>query len=64
MNKKERTNRFKSLSSSERKALIIKKMKEKGINLGSGIPNKIYNSYDIYELIQIAKGFQELREKK
>ena len=40
MNKEERTKRFKSMSSMQRQELILKKMKERGIELGSGIPNK------------------------
>jgi len=52
------------MSSSERKALILKKMKAKGIELGSGIPNKKYDSKEIYELIHIANCFPELREGK
>ena len=40
MNKKELTKKFKSMSSTERKALILKKMKALGIDLGSGIPKK------------------------
>ena len=61
---KERKKRFKTMSSSERKALILKKMKAKGIKVGSGIPNKKYDSQEIYELIHIADFFPELREKK
>ena len=34
---------IRSLSSEQRKALILKKMKEKDIKVGSGVPNKIYN---------------------
>jgi len=64
VNKEERTKRFKSISSMERQELILKKMKEKGIELGSGIPNKKYNSKEVYELIHIASCFPELREKK
>ena len=64
MNKKERTKRFKSMSSSQRQELILKKMKERGIHVGSGIPNKIYDSKEVYELIHIASCFPELREKK
>ena len=45
-----------------RQELIIKKMKERGIEVGSGIPNKKYDSSEVYELIQIAKCFPELRE--
>ena len=64
MNKEERTRRFKSLSSKQRQELILKKMKERGIELGSGFPNKKYDSKEVYELIHIASCFPELREKK
>ena len=64
MNKEERTKRFKSMSSMQRQELILKKMKERGIEVGSGTPNKKYNSEEVYELINIATCFQELREKK
>ena len=63
MNKEERIKKFKSMSSSERKALILKKMKAIGIEVGSGIPNKKYNSEEVFELIHIANCFPELREK-
>ena len=64
MNKEERTKRFKSMSSMQRQELILKKMKEKGIEVGSGIPNKKYDSQEVYELIHIANCFPELRDKK
>jgi len=64
VNKEERTKRFKSLSSMQRQELILKKMKERGIEVGSGIPNKKYDSKEVYELIYIANCFPELREKK
>ena len=64
MNKEERTKRFKSISSMQRQELILKKMKERGIEVGSGITNKKYDSKEVYELIQIANCFPELREKK
>ena len=64
MNKEERTKRFKSMSSIQRQELILKKMKERGIEVGSGIPNKKYDSEEVYELIHIANCFQELREGK
>ncbi len=64
MNKEERINRFKSMSSRQRQELILKKMKERGIEAGSGIPNKKYDSQEVYELIQIANCLPELREKK
>ena len=62
MNKEELTKKFKSMSSTERKALILKKMKALGIEVGSGIPNKKYDNKEIYELIHIAKCFPELRK--
>ena len=64
MNKEERIKKFKSMSSLQRQELILKKMKERGIEVGSGIPNKKYDSKEIYELISIANCFPELREKK
>jgi len=64
VNKEQRIKRFKSMSSIQRQELIFKKMKEKGIEVGSGIPNKKYDSKEIYELIHIANCFPELREKK
>ena len=51
------------MSSMQRQELILKKMKEKGIEVGSGIPSKKYNSKEVYELIHIANCFPELREK-
>ena len=63
MNKEERKKRFKSMSSSDRQKLILEKMKAKGIEVGSGVPNKNYDSEEIYELIHIANCFPELREK-
>ncbi len=64
MNKEERTKRFMSMSSRQRQELIIKKMKYRGIEVGSGIPNKNYDSQEVYELIHIANCFPELRDKK
>ena len=64
MNKEERIKLFKSMSRSERQVLISKKMKAKGIEVGSGVPNKKYDSKEVYELIQIVNCFQELRRKK
>ena len=62
MNKEERIKRFKSMSSIERQELILKKMRKRGIEVGSGIPDKKYDSSEVYELIQIAKCFPQLRE--
>ena len=64
MSKEERIKRFKSMSSMQRQELILKKMKEIGLEVGSGIPNKKYDSKEVYELIHIANFFPELREKK
>ena len=63
MNKQERIKRFKSMSSIQRQELILKKMKERGIELGSGIPNKTYDSKEVYELIHIANFLPELKKK-
>ena len=63
MNKEERRKRFKSMTSQQRQKLILKKMKAKGIEIGSGVPNKKYDSEEVYELIQIANCIPELREK-
>ena len=37
-------------------------MKERGIEVGSGIPNKKYDNKEVYELIHIVNCFPELRE--
>ena len=64
MNKEERIKKFKSMSSRQRQELIFQKMKERGIEIGSGIPNKKYDSKELYELIHIANYMPELRKKK
>ena len=51
------------MSIHQRKELILKKMKVKKIEVGSKVPNKNYNSEEVYELIHIANCFPELREK-
>ena len=63
MNKEERIKKFKLMSSKERQELILKKMNAKGIEVGSGVSNKKYNSEEIYELINIASCFPELRKQ-
>ena len=50
------------MSRSERQELILRKMKSKGIKVGSGVLNKKYDSSEVYELIQIANCFPELRD--
>ena len=63
MNKEERRRKYKSMTSLERQELILKKMKDKGIEVGSGVPDKKYDTEEVYELIHIANCFPELREK-
>ena len=63
LNKKERKLLYKSMTSNERKALILKKMKLKGIDIGSGVPHKNYDKEEVFDLIKIANCFPELREK-
>ena len=65
MDKKKRTEFFRSMTSDQRKELILKKMKAKNIEVGSGVPNKTYHkqSKEINELIRIANCFPELRNK-
>ena len=52
------------MSRIQRQELILKKMKDKGIEVGSGIPKKKYDSREVYELIQIVNFFPELRRGK
>ena len=63
LDKEERNKKYRSMTSQERQVLILKKMKAKGIEVGSGVPDKIYDSAEIYELIHIANYLPELREK-
>ena len=64
LDKKERRKKYKSMTSKERQELILQKMKAKGIEIGSGVPNKKYDSEEVYELIHIANCFPELRNKE
>ena len=52
------------MTSDQRQKLILKKMKAKGIEVGSGVPDKKYENEEVYELIHIANCFPELREKR
>ena len=63
LDKEERSKKYKSMSSLQRQELILKKMKTKRIEVGSGVPNKNYDSDEFYKLINIANCFPELREK-
>ena len=53
------------MTSEQRRKLILKKMKAKGIQVGSGVPNKTYYkaNEDVNDLIKIANCFPELRTK-
>ena len=63
LDKEERRKKYKSMTSQDRQELILKKMKAKGIEVGSGVSNKRYDSEEVYELIHIANCFPELRGK-
>ena len=60
LNKEERRKKYKAMTSQERQELILEKMKVKGIEVGIGLPNKKYNSAEVYELIHIANCFPKL----
>ena len=51
------------MTGQQRQELILEKMKAKGIEVGSGVPDKKYDSEEGNELIHIANCFPELREK-
>ena len=62
----ERKERFKAMSSADRKALIRSKMQVKGLQEGSGVPGKDLSSYDrdeIWDLIQVTRCFPEIQTK-
>ena len=62
----EKKERFKAMSSDERKALIREKMKAEGLREGSGVPGKDLSSYDrdeIWDLIQVTSSFPEMQTK-
>ena len=65
LDKKKRIEFFRSMTSDQRKELILKKMKAKNIKVGSGVPNKNYQkqSKEVNELIRITNCFPELRNK-
>lgn len=60
----DRKERFKAMTSDERKVLIRKKMKDQGLQEGSGVPGKSLSSYEldeIWELIQVTSCFPEMQ---
>ena len=54
---------FKSMTTDQRQELILKKMKDKGIEVGTAVQDKKYESEEVYELIHLVNCFPELREK-
>ena len=65
LDKKKRTEFFRSMTSDQRKELILKKMKAKNIKVGSGVTNKTYYKQreEVNDLIEIANCFPELRKE-
>ena len=64
--REERKERFKAMSSADRKALIRTKMKAEGLQEGSGVPGKNLSSYErneIWDLIQVTSCFPEMQTK-
>ena len=63
MEKKKRLELFRSMTSDQRKKLILEKMKAKNIKIGSGVPDKNYykQSEEVSDLIRIVNCFPELR---
>ena len=59
--KEQRIKRFKSMTSQERIELILKKMEEKDIHIGSGVPFRHYENNEVRDLIRITNCFPELR---
>ena len=62
----ERKERFKSMPSAERMALIKAQMKAEGLQEGSGVPAKDLSSYDqdeIWDLIKVTSCFPEMQTK-
>ena len=53
------------MTSKERIKLILKKMKAKGIQVVSGVPNKTYHNQnkEVNELIRITNCFPKFRNK-
>ena len=63
----ERKERFKAMSTDERKSLIRSKMKTQGLVEGSGVPGTNLSSYDrdeIWELIQVTASLSEMQTKR
>ena len=50
-----RKERFKAMSSAERKSLIRAKMKAQGLEEGSGVKGSTYDDDEVIDLIQITR---------
>tara|TARA_A100001035_G_C27529006_1_gene384391 strand:+ start:131 stop:319 length:189 start_codon:yes stop_codon:yes gene_type:complete len=61
LKKRRNKKKYTLLSREERINLLMKKMQEKGIEVGSGVPGKKYDSQEIYELIDIVKLFPRIK---
>ena len=51
------------MTTDQRQEWILKKMKDKGIEVGTGVPDKKYESEEVYELIHLVNRIPEIREK-
>ena len=60
----EKKERFKALSSAERKALIRTKMQAQGLEEGSGVKGATYDEDEVWDLIRITSCFPELQTKQ
>ena len=63
LDKGEKRKKYKSMNNQERQELILNNMKAKGIEVGSGVPNKKYDNQEIHDLINIVNCFPKLRDK-
>ncbi len=60
----ERKERFKAMSSLQRKELIRAKLKKEGLQEGSGVLGVSYEEDEVRDLIQITNCFPELQNKR
>ena len=51
------------MTSTERKALIMAKMKAEGLEEGSGIKGATYDEDEVWDLIRITRCFPEMQIK-
>ena len=60
----ERKERFKAMTSVERKALIRTKIKANGLEEGSGVSGATYDEDEVLDLICIISCFPEMKSKQ